>query len=98
MTSIVSCALEYISWDPCEETRREISELIEREDTAKLETLLGKRQSFGTAGLRGPMCAGYAGLNYLVVLQTTQGLIKYLQNELGNDVAASQVAHLLLLL
>lgn len=69
---IFAKAREYVTWDPCEETRSQIQRLIDSADTAALEGLIGKRQSFGTAGLRGPMCAGYAGLNYLVVLQTTQ--------------------------
>lgn len=86
-----AAALEYVAWDPCPETQATISELLHSNDYPGLTSLLGKRQSFGTAGLRGPMCAGYAGLNYLVVLQTTQGLIRYLQNVLGKETAASQV-------
>lgn len=69
---ILEKAKEYVSWDPCEETRNQIAALIKNKDGPALQSLIGQRQLFGTAGLRGPMCAGYAGMNYLVVLQTTQ--------------------------
>ena len=113
LEEIIDKAKEYLSWDPCEETRNQITTLIENNDGPALQSLIGQRQLFGTAGLRGPMCAGYAGLNYLVVLQTTQvkhvqndgnivnrgtkvchdicqGLLKYLQKQLGAEVAAMQ--------
>jgi phosphomannomutase len=83
-------ARECVSWDPCAETRDQIQTLLERGDGPALEALLSSRQAFGTAGLRGPMCPGYAGLNYLVVLQTTQGLVRYLQKELGEEATARQ--------
>lgn len=87
---ILQKARDYVSWDPCKETADEIQLLIEQENVKALEDLIGQRQSFGTAGLRGPMCAGYAGLNYLVVLQTTQGLVRYLQRQLGSEVTAER--------
>lgn len=37
------------------------------------------RLSFGTAGLRGKMQAGYNAMNDLVVIQTAQGFAKYLK-------------------
>ncbi len=101
-------AAEYVSWDPCEETRSEVAAALARcegqeqeqqeqqeQGCGSGEEALGRlmlhRQTFGTAGLRGPMCAGYAGLNYLVVLQTTQGLIAYLRDVVG-EAALSQVS------
>jgi phosphomannomutase len=50
-----------------------------------LQSLLGKRMAFGTAGLRGPMGPGYAQMNNLVVMQTAQGLIQYILNDLGES-------------
>lgn len=35
--------------------------------------------AFGTAGLRGPMKAGFDSMNDLVILQTGQGLVKYVK-------------------
>jgi len=41
----------------------------------------GSRIEFGTAGLRAPMKPGPLGLNDLVILQTTQGLVTYLKQQ-----------------
>ena len=78
-------AAQYCSWDPNAETRNEISQLKEANDIEKLSKLLSKRLAFGTAGLRGPMGAGYSCMNDLVILQTTQGLIRYMENTHGAD-------------
>jgi phosphomannomutase len=71
-------AEDYVLWDPNEESRKVISELLKNGNNEELQARLGSRLVFGTAGLRGPMGAGYNKMNELVVLQTTQGLIKYL--------------------
>ena len=69
-------AVQYLQWDPCLETRQYISRLLEESASdesslatpaaSNLKVLLGSRLQFGTAGLRGPMQAGYNGMNYLV--------------------------------
>lgn len=48
-------------------------------DYLKLNKLLLNRLAFGTAGLRGVMQAGYNAMNDLVVIQTAQGLAKYIK-------------------
>lgn len=58
-------------------TRSEIKSLAEQHNYLKLEKLLLERLAFGTAGLRGEMRAGYHGMNDLVVIQSAQGLAKY---------------------
>lgn len=47
-------------------------------DEQKLSKLLLNRLEFGTAGIRGRMGAGYEAMNDLVLIQTSQGLAKYL--------------------
>ncbi|XP_037087325.1 phosphoglucomutase-2-like [Pollicipes pollicipes] len=69
---------EWLSWDKNEETHAEISQLHQAEDWAQLRKLLLQRMTFGTAGLRGRMGAGYGCMNDLVIVQTTQGLARYL--------------------
>lgn len=39
---------------------------------------------FGTAGLRGRMAAGFSRMNSLTVIQTSQGLAKYLKEDHGS--------------
>lgn len=84
-------ATQYVAWDPNESTKAELQSLIDSntpESNAQLEALLGKRIAFGTAGLRGPMGVGYCRMNELVVLQTMQGLVRYLQAQLGKEEVA----------
>lgn len=71
----------WASWDPNPLTRKGIK-LV---DSGKIRDILGARLSFGTAGLRGPFGPGSAVMNDLVVLQTAQGLCKYLLECFGDD-------------
>jgi hypothetical protein len=52
---ILAAAADYVAWDPNADTRRQVQELLEQGDVAKLQALLGTRLQFGTAGLRGAM-------------------------------------------
>lgn len=56
----------------------EIRSLIQCENWDSLKKRLLTRLAFGTAGLRGVMQAGFNAMNDLVVIQTAQGLCKYL--------------------
>ena len=76
---------QWAAWDPNAETREEVLGLVEQGDSAGLEARLGSRLTFGTAGIRGPMGAGSACMNELTVIQTTQGLLRYLEHELGES-------------
>lgn len=80
MTSFTDLAEEYIRWDPNPETRSQIQALLHENKEVELKNLLTKRIQFGTAGLRAAMGPGYACMNDLVVLQTCQGLIRYLES------------------
>lgn len=62
-----------------EKTCAEIESLDRQGSYIKLRKLLLNRLSFGTAGLRGVMQAGYNAMNDLVVIQTAQGLAKYIK-------------------
>lgn len=55
-----------------------------------LSKLFLKRLEFGTAGLRGRMGPGYSQMNDLVIVQTGQGLTKYLMDTIF-DVAQKGV-------
>ena len=46
-----------------------------------LRSLFTPRIAFGTAGLRARMDDGYHNINSVVITQTTQGLLRYLQQE-----------------
>ena len=78
MTDVLELANTYISIDPHEDTRNEVRALVDAKDILALEKLLLSRMEFGTAGLRAPMGAGYTRMNGLTLLQTSQGLARYL--------------------
>lgn len=69
---------QWLDQDPFDETRREIISLQEGGHYDELVHRLGKRIAFGTAGLRSKMAAGFACMNPLIVVQTTQGLLQYI--------------------
>lgn len=70
-----------------EKTRTEVQQLVATKEYSTLSRLLLKRLSFGTAGLRGEMRAGFAAINDLVVIQTAQGLAKYIQKSFPNELS-----------
>lgn len=77
---------KWLQWDPAEWTRQEIEALKQAGDWKQLKERLGTRISFGTAGLRARMQAGFAFMNDLTVLQASQGLLRYVKHYiLKND-------------
>ncbi|KAF2819798.1 hypothetical protein CC86DRAFT_128590 [Ophiobolus disseminans] len=76
--NIQELARDWLELDKDKSTADEIHELLSRGDTEELERRLRNRIAFGTAGLRGPMQAGFACMNSLTVIQASQGLAAYL--------------------
>jgi phosphoglucomutase len=75
---IKELAREWLELDQDKTTTEEIYRLLHHGDTEELEKRLRTRIAFGTAGLRGPMQAGFACMNSLTVIQASQGLAAYL--------------------
>ena len=50
MSTLLQDAANYVDWDTNEETRCQMSKLIEAKDLAALEKALSTRLQFGTAG------------------------------------------------
>lgn len=71
---------EWFTWNKNEAFEREAEDLITRCAPNELSNIFMKRIEFGTAGLRGKMGPGYSQMNDLVVIQTAQGLLRYLQS------------------
>ncbi|XP_041796509.1 glucose 1,6-bisphosphate synthase [Chelmon rostratus] len=70
--------LQWLTWDKNRRTRAQVESLVAAARLDDLRTRLCSRMSFGTAGLRAPMGAGFSRINDLTVIQATQGLYSYL--------------------
>lgn len=78
MSSIKSLAEEWLRIDKDPTTSQEIQELLSAGDHEALTKRLVGRISFGTAGLRARMEAGFTRMNSLTVIQASQGLAAHL--------------------
>lgn len=83
------CARQWLEWDTNEETKSAVLEMLNANSFERLNNCFSSRVEFGTAGLRAPMGAGTSCLNDLVILQTAQGLAKYLidTSDRKNDIS-----------
>lgn len=85
---------EVDNWLICDKnsvTRGEIKALVAAENFKALQDCLMRRMEFGTAGLRAKMAAGNAYMNDLTILQTTQGIAKYLLKSFGDEACSKGV-------
>ena len=80
----------WITGDPDLEDRATLQSLLDNDDESELERRFSSPLTFGTAGLRGPVMAGPAGMNRYTVRRATQGVIAWL-HEIGVDAAKGVV-------
>uniref|UniRef100_A0A8C4DWX3 Phosphoglucomutase 2 like 1 n=1 Tax=Dicentrarchus labrax TaxID=13489 RepID=A0A8C4DWX3_DICLA len=69
---------QWLTWDKNHRTRAQLESLVAAGCLGDLRKRLCSRMSFGTAGLRAAMGAGFSRINDLTVIQSTQGLYSYL--------------------
>ena len=81
MSDLVSLVDSWRGWDRNTRTATEVNNLVNTGDWDQLGKIMLKRLQFGTAGIRGRMGAGFGQMNDLVIIQTTQGLLSYLQSQ-----------------
>ncbi|XP_022221634.2 phosphoglucomutase-2 [Drosophila obscura] len=75
---------KWIRWDRCPSTSCQIMDAVKAQDWETLRKRLCNRITFGTAGLRACMRAGFDSMNELVVIQTAQGLCEYIKAQYPN--------------
>jgi len=75
--SVEELTQQWLKWDKDPETRAEVEGLVAKgaDGVEELKKIMCKRIAFGTAGLRGPMRAGFGCMNNLIVQQASQGLV-----------------------
>ena len=73
----------WVDDDPDPRARAELTGLLEAGDTDALAERFAAPLAFGTAGLRGPLRAGPAGMNRAVVRRTAAGLAAWLAEQEG---------------
>nr|CAG8494229.1 3697_t:CDS:10 [Entrophospora candida] len=87
MDSVIeSLVQEWLRLDKNPSTRAEIEKLYDERNIEELGKRLLNRISFGTAGLRSKMEAGFSRMNDLTVIQASQGLCVYLLDTLPTSV------------
>ena len=82
--------LEWIEGDPDIEDRETLQRLLDGDDEEELHRRFDTPLTFGTAGLRGPVMAGPAGMNRSTVRRATQGVVAWL-GEIGVDTGRGVV-------
>ncbi len=80
----------WIALDPDEHDRQELQALLDADDEPELEQRFLAPLTFGTAGLRGPVMAGPAGMNRATVRRATIGVLAWLR-ERGLDPASGVI-------
>ncbi|GHT72156.1 hypothetical protein FACS189455_5070 [Bacteroidia bacterium] len=81
----VTCkAQSWLTKDYDEQTRKEVRQLLDKEDKTDLVEAFYKDLEFGTGGLRGIMGVGTNRMNIYTVGAATQGLANYLKKEFAN--------------
>ncbi|MGY1617776.1 phospho-sugar mutase [Geodermatophilus sp. SYSU D00691] len=81
MSELLAVARAWADDDPHAGDRAEIEALIEAENLEELGRRFAGPLTFGTAGLRGPLRAGPAGMNAAVVTRAAAGLGAHLAEE-----------------
>ena len=71
----------WIALDPDGTDRATLQSLLDAGDEAELTRRFAAPLTFGTAGLRGPVMAGPAGMNRATVRRATLGVLKWLQEK-----------------
>ena len=72
---------EWLNVDRNEGTCSDLIKMVKQQEYDEIESILSSRMAFGTAGLRAKMGPGYACMNDVTIIQTSQGFGKYLLEE-----------------
>ncbi|MDH3725912.1 MAG: phospho-sugar mutase [Myxococcales bacterium] len=83
---VVETAERWLADDPDPATRRELKQLLDRNDLDALHDRFDPSLAFGTASFRGRLGAGPNRMNRVTVIRATAGLCAWLRQQLPNAV------------
>ncbi|KAJ0398713.1 hypothetical protein P43SY_004130 [Pythium insidiosum] len=83
----IQAAEQWLQWDVNHGTKALVQQYLDARDMPMLRKLFNGRLEFGTAGLRAAMGPGTTAMNDLVIIQTTQGICRYLVQVFGEAEA-----------
>jgi phosphomannomutase len=84
--NLIEAAKTWMAEDPDPHTRAELQGWLDSGDEQKLAAAFAGPLTFGTAGLRGPLGPGPAGMNHVVVAKAAAGLCQYVQDTGGHTI------------
>lgn len=87
-SEILKRAKAYIAAEQDERFRKEVEDLVAKEDYKELEDRFYQTLEFGTGGLRGIMGGGTNRMNTLEINMATQGLANYVLKAFPKEAAA----------
>ena len=89
---ILERAKKYIAEEKDEAFRKEVVDLVEKNDIAELEDRFYQSLEFGTGGLRGIMGGGTNRMNTLNISKATQGLANYIIKAFPEEAKAGKLS------
>ncbi|QQO08557.1 phospho-sugar mutase [Breznakiella homolactica] len=90
--AIIAQAKDYIAKEKDAGFRKEVEDLLAKEDWKELEDRFYRDLEFGTGGLRGIIGGGYNRMNTLVVKSATQGLATYIKKTFPGKSLSAAIA------
>jgi phosphoglucomutase len=91
--ALIEKAREYIRLEKNIEFRKQVEELLAKEDWKELSDRFYTELAFGTGGIRGVIGGGYNRLNTFIIRKTTQGLANYIKKTVPVDNASVVIAY-----
>jgi hypothetical protein len=91
---ILKRAQDYIAAEKDERFRKEVEDLVAKEDFKELEDRFYQTLEFGTGGLRGIMGGGTNRMNTLEINQATQGLVNYVKKAIDSRGGESLICNI----
>lgn len=94
--SLLSLASEYVRWEENAAYRSTVASWIASQNLVEIRAHFLPRIAFGTAGLRARMAPGYKHMNALVITQTSQGFVRYLEQQYAASLQEAKERGLIL--